>query len=145
MTPSTAASGRRSARRSTPATEGSERGREAFIAWSQLWAGYDADNTVKLWDSFDSSPPRVIGAGTVFHLAQQHGWTWPEEPMAFDPDRRTPRPAPNVEVMPPRLSEAALARRFARRHRKQLRFVRNGVSAAGGPAPSGRRTRRRRC
>ena len=106
------------------ATEGSERGREAFMAWSVSWVDYDpghhAENTIKLWNSFHSSPPRVIGAGTVFHLARQHGWMWPEKLIA--PDNETDDETSD-ETSPPSLSEAALARRFAGLHRSWLRHV----------------------
>ncbi len=105
-------------------TEGSERGREAFIAWSESWVDYaseDAENIIKLWDSFHSSPPRAIGAGTVFRLAHEHGWKWPEERAALDKD--TEDEINSDETLPPSLSEAALAQRFAERHRGWLRHV----------------------
>jgi KaiC/GvpD/RAD55 family RecA-like ATPase len=67
---------------------GSERGHTAFIAWSETWYrhGEDPDGhraaAEELWESFAASPPRAVGAGTVFQLGQQHGWTWPKEPVA---------------------------------------------------------------
>jgi hypothetical protein len=69
-------------------TGASRRGRSAFIAWSKTWHRHDEDPNghrdaaEKLWDSFERSPPRAVGAGTVFQLAQQHGWTWPKETVA---------------------------------------------------------------
>jgi hypothetical protein len=69
-------------------TDGSDQGRTAFIAWSETWPRHKEDPdqhhaaAEKLWDSFIASPPRALGAGTVFQLAQQHGWTWPKKPVA---------------------------------------------------------------
>ncbi len=110
-------------------TEGSEAGREAFIAWSETWVHHDEDperhhdNAETLWDSYANAQPHTIGAGTIFKLAQQHGWKWPEEKLEFDQADEPATTPSETEVMPPRLSEAALARRFAKLHRKQLRYV----------------------
>jgi hypothetical protein len=62
-------------------TDGSERGRTAFLAWSATWHRHDEDpeghtaDAEKVWDSFAASPPRSVGAGTVIAIAKKHGWT----------------------------------------------------------------------
>ena len=109
------------------ATDGSEEGREAFTAWSESWVDYDealhAEHTEALWESFDNAPPRTIGAGTVFRMAKEHGWRWPEEPPTPDTGGDADDTEDEAEAPPPSLSEAALALHFARRHRGDLRFV----------------------
>jgi hypothetical protein len=66
-------------------TDGSDEGRAAFVTWSETWCRHDEDPEAHteaahtLWGSFSSTPPRSVGAGTVFKLAQQHGWRWPKE------------------------------------------------------------------
>jgi hypothetical protein len=67
------------------ATAGSERGREAFFAWSKTWPRF-ADNpetygkeVETLWQSFHAAPARTIGAGTIFREAKKHGWKWPKK------------------------------------------------------------------
>jgi hypothetical protein len=52
------------------ATGGSAAGWEAFNAWSARSQFYDAETTRARWDGYASSPPTQIGAGTIFHLAQ---------------------------------------------------------------------------
>lgn len=65
-------------------TGGSERGRESFLDWSVTWHRHDEDPSghlaaaEALWASFANSPPTSIGAGTVYDLARQHGWTRPK-------------------------------------------------------------------
>lgn len=53
------------------ATGGSEIGWQAFDAWSQRHPAYDATETRKRWDHYRTSPPTQIGAGTLFHMAEQ--------------------------------------------------------------------------
>jgi hypothetical protein len=51
------------------ATGGSEEGYDAFFNRSQKWVFHHSDddtNTRKLWDSFKSSPPTRVTAGTLF-------------------------------------------------------------------------------
>jgi hypothetical protein len=64
------------------ATDGSERGRKAFSTWCRSWPEYDPaqhdEGLEKLWESFHASPPRSIGAGTIYALAKQHGWRFPK-------------------------------------------------------------------
>ena len=57
-------------------TLGAERGREAFIMWSQKSSRYDEANTREKWQRYFASPPTEIGAGTIFEKADQdqRGW-----------------------------------------------------------------------
>jgi hypothetical protein len=57
------------------ATDGDERGFEAFDSWSAKSSKYNARATAQRWRHFDRSPPERIGAGTLFY-----------EAMAADPD-----------------------------------------------------------
>ena len=59
------------------ASDGGDRGFEAFDFWSQKNVKqYDASNTRERWDSYANSRPTEIGAGTLFHLASQHDPDW---------------------------------------------------------------------
>lgn len=51
-------------------------GLEAFDLWSQKSSKYDAAETQKKWQRLVSSPPNGIGAGTLFHMANEidPGW-----------------------------------------------------------------------
>jgi putative DNA primase/helicase len=55
------------------ATEGA--GEDAFHGWSRKSDKYDEAATQVRWDHFETSPPTQIGAGTIFHLAKEHGWS----------------------------------------------------------------------
>jgi putative DNA primase/helicase len=52
---------------------------EVFLDWCRT--GGDKyttdDDSLKAWNSFDPNRPKGIGAGTLFHLARQHGWQDP--------------------------------------------------------------------
>jgi RecA-family ATPase len=67
------------------ATGGSSAGWEAFNAWSSRNPAYDPGETRARWDHYRTSPPTQIGAGTIFHLAKQHGWRdlQPEDDPAY--------------------------------------------------------------
>jgi hypothetical protein len=58
------------------ATGGSEDGFAAFDAWSSKSSKHDPDTTHKRWDGFKTSPPTIIGAGTIFWLADRASPTW---------------------------------------------------------------------
>src|SRR5262245_27161645 len=49
----------------------SGQGFEAFDSWSRKSSKYDAETTKARWEHYATSPPRRIGAGTVFHLANE--------------------------------------------------------------------------
>jgi len=61
------------------ATGGSGEGLAAFDAWSRKSPKYDARITAEKWAAFFKSPPTHIGAGTIFHLADQASPTWRQE------------------------------------------------------------------
>jgi len=65
-----------------------ETGFDAFDAWSQKHAQYDAKNTTEAWKSFK---PNRLGAGTIYHLAAQHGWERPRS--GPEPEPPWPEPA----------------------------------------------------
>jgi hypothetical protein len=59
------------------ATGGSEEGFRLFDAWSQRSSKYDAAVTEEKWQKkFDRCPPRKIGAGSIFYMADAAvpGW-----------------------------------------------------------------------
>lgn len=57
-------------------TGGSGEGFRAFDAWSAKWPHYNAHHTRRRWETYRRSPPDRIGAGTIFHLADEAepGW-----------------------------------------------------------------------
>ena len=55
-----------------------DEGKDLFHRWSSRSSKYDATETDRLWDSIENVTS--IGAGTIYHMAQQHGFdTTPEE------------------------------------------------------------------
>jgi hypothetical protein len=58
------------------ATGGSEEGFAAFEAWSSKSSKHDPTETRKRWDGFKTSPPTIIGAGTIFWLADRAAPGW---------------------------------------------------------------------
>jgi hypothetical protein len=54
----------------------SGQGFDAFDAWSRKSNKYDAETTKARWDHYQTSPPQRIGAGTIFHLANQTDASW---------------------------------------------------------------------
>ncbi len=58
------------------ATGGSEDGFKLFDAWSQRSSKYDADVTINKWGKIKGCPPREIGAGSIFFMAEESvpGW-----------------------------------------------------------------------
>ena len=53
------------------ATGGSNAGWEAFNAWSARNQAYNLEVTRARWDHYVTSPPTLIGAGTIFHMAAE--------------------------------------------------------------------------
>jgi hypothetical protein len=53
------------------ATGGSAEGLKLFDAWSQRSSKYDAAVTLAKWEALDGCPPTEIGAGSIFHWAEQ--------------------------------------------------------------------------
>jgi hypothetical protein len=58
------------------ATGGAAEGFAAFDAWSKKPSKYNARNTAERWAHYFESPPTLIGAGTIFHLADQAEPDW---------------------------------------------------------------------
>lgn len=61
------------------ATGGAAEGFAAFDAWSKKSPKYDACVTAQKWAAYFKSPPTEIGAGTIFHLADQASPTWRQD------------------------------------------------------------------
>jgi hypothetical protein len=71
------------------ATGGSKEGFFAFLPWSRKWSKYIAAtaeekkrfdrNTMAKWNAFSTSPPKDIGAGTIFYLADKASPGWRDE------------------------------------------------------------------
>jgi hypothetical protein len=59
-----------------------ERGRAIWDAWSATSTKFNAKKQGGKWRSFQRDD---VGLGTVFHLAEQCGWKWPEWEDALDP------------------------------------------------------------
>jgi hypothetical protein len=53
------------------ATCGNRMGFEAWNAWSARNEAHDPEATRKRWEHFRTSPPRQVGAGTMFHMAKE--------------------------------------------------------------------------
>ncbi|MER8688751.1 AAA family ATPase [Mesorhizobium sp. M1136] len=68
------------------ATEGSAEGFQVFDDWSRRGANYGG--TYERWDALDGSPPNSIGAGTIFHMADEADPSWRERADAVDPEWR---------------------------------------------------------
>src|SRR5262249_17698000 len=54
----------------------SGQGFDAFDAWSRKSSKYDAETTRARWEHYGTSPPQRIGAGTIFHLANEADASW---------------------------------------------------------------------
>ena len=106
------------------ATEGE--GFEIFDDFSRRWIGgkYNEAHTQKAWEQIDRSPPKRIGGGTIYHMADQAwpGWRqrYEAEQMAKIFNIRREEEPPDTA---PAFSEEALALRFAERHAAERRYV----------------------
>jgi hypothetical protein len=54
----------------------SGQGFDAFDAWCRKSNKYDAETTRARWEHYGTSPPQRIGAGTIFHLANEADAGW---------------------------------------------------------------------
>src|SRR5262245_57504239 len=54
----------------------SGQGFNAFDDWSRKSNKYDTETTKARWEHYGSSPPQRIGAGTIFHLANEADVEW---------------------------------------------------------------------
>jgi Bifunctional DNA primase/polymerase, N-terminal/Primase C terminal 2 (PriCT-2) len=68
------------------ATGGSEEGFKLFDAWSQRSSKYDAAGVVAKWEALDGCPPREIGAGSLFHWAEEAVPDYLQRCISLDPD-----------------------------------------------------------
>jgi hypothetical protein len=55
-------------------TQGSDAGLQIFDAWSAKSSKYDQKTTHSRWHHYAKSPPTRIGAGSIYQIAQDHGW-----------------------------------------------------------------------
>jgi Primase C terminal 2 (PriCT-2)/Bifunctional DNA primase/polymerase, N-terminal len=58
------------------ATGGNEEGFEIADRWCAKWEGYDANETRRRWKAISKSPPNRIGAGTIYHMADEASPGW---------------------------------------------------------------------
>jgi hypothetical protein len=68
------------------ATGGSVEGLELFDAWSQRSSKYDTARTAAKWEALDGCPPHSIGAGSVFHWAEEAEPEYMGRIVAREPD-----------------------------------------------------------
>lgn len=68
------------------ATNGSPVAFAAFDKWSQKSRKYNARDTWRKWKVLSKSPPKRIGAGSVFKMALDNGWVKPGKTAADDTD-----------------------------------------------------------
>jgi len=54
---------------------GAELGLAAFVAWTAKNPHADPKDCQERWDAYQSAPPSRIGAGTIFRLAMDQGYT----------------------------------------------------------------------
>jgi Primase C terminal 2 (PriCT-2) len=94
------------------ATQGADRGFEAFDMWSKKSAMYNvADNTKARWKHYFRSPPRDIGAGSIFMWANEAHPTWREEYEAgIFANLADKKQAPATEERPPTASPIIMLR-----------------------------------
>lgn len=120
-----------SALRSIPVPE--DRGEWLRLAFATHAAGVPFDNFLdscragpnftndadvrKAWDSFDPTRPNGIGAGTLFHIARQHGWADPTR--AVIPMQAANDASSNEHIQP---TDLWLARYFSQQCRAHYRF-----------------------
>jgi hypothetical protein len=65
---------------------------ELWDAWSQRSGKYRAKKQHKSWKSFHQNGPVTLG--TLFYLAQQTGWRFPQQTAPQPPQQEVPRPSP---------------------------------------------------
>jgi len=61
------------------ATKASEAGLAAWLQFSAKSEKYDEGDAEARWEHYSESPPNSIGAGTLFHLAEEAGWKRPQQ------------------------------------------------------------------
>jgi hypothetical protein len=63
------------------ASAGSEEGFEAFDDFSRKSKKHDKEETRRRWEHYPSSPPTMIGAGSLFYWADQASPSWKKKPV----------------------------------------------------------------
>ncbi|WP_424138639.1 AAA family ATPase [Roseomonas chloroacetimidivorans] len=88
------------------ATGGSAEGLAAWMDWSAKSPKHDDLACRRRWEHFFRSPPTKIGAGTIFYLAQQAGWTRPasaswegEAPPFTGGTGDQPKPKKKIQIL----------------------------------------------
>lgn len=123
------------------ATDG--QGFEVFDAWSQASGKYDAKTTEKRWASFQRSRPTKIGAGTLYHYAQQNGWVPPPH-LDLNPKVAMIDPAPlKIELptvrenkRPPKSTKENFPQEWFNSHSLVGRVTRWIVATSQQPQPT---------
>jgi hypothetical protein len=69
-------------------TSGSQRGYEAFVAFSRNDPDFSERNCRERWENWRRSPPDRLSEGTIFHHAQEAGWKDPNTGLK----REKPKP-----------------------------------------------------
>jgi hypothetical protein len=109
------------------------RGFAIFDAWSQKWHKYDAADTAKTWAGFFGSPPNRIGAGTIFHLANEAS-PYSRSSSPTSGSRSTRRARPNPSHRSPRAKRRrARTRRtvvVARKRTERSRAINPAISSS---------------
>lgn len=77
------------------ATHGSAEGFRLFDDWSRKGQNYGG--TEERWDALEGSPPTRIGAGTIFHLADQADPSWRDRAEAACPGLQLRANTENIE------------------------------------------------
>lgn len=67
-----------------------------FNDWSADAGNYQPDAARSAWRSF--KPGKGIGPATLFHIAQEHGWTAPKQDTGRKPSKSMPKPRAAVSV-----------------------------------------------
>lgn len=52
-----------------------EQGFDLWTAWSSPSEKYNDVDQLRVWRSFKRETGKIVGVGTIFHLAQKHGWS----------------------------------------------------------------------
>ncbi|OSM07617.1 PriCT-2 domain-containing protein [Magnetofaba australis] len=82
-----------------------EAGAALFAEWSACAGKNNPATTTQSWSSFK---PTIIGAGTLYHLAQQRGWQ-PEASITLNPVNVTPQGPHPAQGLLSRVQENAVA------------------------------------
>lgn len=104
------------------ATNGSDEGKALYHKWSAKYDGYNSDHTNKRWEALKRSPPKDIGAGSLFFFAGKADPHWRPGTVEFLPPSQWfgERPAP----IPPALVKGLLPE--------------TGVATIGGQSGTGK-------